>query len=258
MEPLPYAGIPTETVMRIIEAADTLYEEVDRKAFPSVDAVRRRARVNMNDASAAMRTWRREKTKLAAPLNESVPAPVQDACHTLLETMWKAATELANANLRAAQQGWEVERAEAESCRLQLAAAFDQQSTELAEAQHLLGTLQAELSSHRIRLEEAAQTYDSVTKSLRDAEARADLAKARTAEIERRAADLKTELDASHSHAREERMEAQRRIAAAEHALSERDEAARELQQAYAASREELGHLRGHLEALTGHVRKSK
>ncbi|HID8156977.1 TPA: DNA-binding protein [Pseudomonas aeruginosa] len=51
-----------ETRDRIFAAADELFEQGDRESFPTVDAVRRAARVNMNDASAGMREWRRQRT----------------------------------------------------------------------------------------------------------------------------------------------------------------------------------------------------
>jgi colicin import membrane protein len=47
-----------ETQDRIFAAADMLYEKKDRASFPTVDAVRKAAKVNMNDASAGMKAWR--------------------------------------------------------------------------------------------------------------------------------------------------------------------------------------------------------
>ena len=48
-----------ETRDRIYAAADALFEQNGRDAFPTVDAVRKAARVNMNDASSGMKEWRR-------------------------------------------------------------------------------------------------------------------------------------------------------------------------------------------------------
>ncbi|WP_146204245.1 hypothetical protein [Massilia glaciei] len=48
---------------RINSAAEALYEEAGRRALPTVDAVRKHAKVNMNDATNGMRDWRRMKAK---------------------------------------------------------------------------------------------------------------------------------------------------------------------------------------------------
>ena len=54
--------INEETRNRIIAAANQLFEQAGRASFPTVDAVRRTARANMNDASAVMKDWRRMQT----------------------------------------------------------------------------------------------------------------------------------------------------------------------------------------------------
>lgn len=56
-----------ETRDRIFAAADELFEQNGRDGFPTVDAVRKAARVNMNDASSGMKEWRRAQTAQAAP-----------------------------------------------------------------------------------------------------------------------------------------------------------------------------------------------
>ena len=68
MDSLASLDIPNDIVRRITLAAYQLHEENGRSTFPNVDAVRRKARVNMNDASAVMRAWRRNQTAAAAPL----------------------------------------------------------------------------------------------------------------------------------------------------------------------------------------------
>lgn len=44
--------LASDTLARIFSAADSLFEEAGQSGFPTVDAVRKSARVNMNDASA--------------------------------------------------------------------------------------------------------------------------------------------------------------------------------------------------------------
>ena len=60
--------ISQETRERIVSAANQLYEQADRLDFPTVDAVRRVSKTNMNDASAVMKEWRRMQTATAAPV----------------------------------------------------------------------------------------------------------------------------------------------------------------------------------------------
>lgn len=256
--PLPHADIPAETVQRITAAADQLYEENGRSAFPNVDAVRRRARVNMNDASSVMRAWRRAQTMAAAPLTVVIPPPVQEAGQSLLAALWQAASDTANANLQAAQSGWELERAEAEACREQLATAFDAQSGELADAQRTGENRERELASHRMQLAEARAALAAQAQATSSAEARAAMAQARIDDILRRADDLKSELDAVHASADAQRQEAQRRIEHAEQTIAALEEQLRERSQMHASTREELAHLCGQLEALTAQRRGDK
>ena len=61
---------------RILTAADALYEQAGRTSFPTVDSVRKVAKVNMNDAAATMKEWRRAQTAQAAPVAITVPEAV--------------------------------------------------------------------------------------------------------------------------------------------------------------------------------------
>ena len=88
---------------RIFAAADALYEEVGRSEFPTVDAVRKSARVNMNDANSGMREWRRLQMSRAAPVTVQVPDAVQIAANLALGSLWKTAQELANESLTVAR-----------------------------------------------------------------------------------------------------------------------------------------------------------
>mgnify|MGYP006204349805 CR=1 FL=1 len=66
--------IPADVRERIIAAATDLFEQSGRETMPTVDAVRRAARVDMNAASAVMKEWRRAQTAQAAPVAVAVPA----------------------------------------------------------------------------------------------------------------------------------------------------------------------------------------
>ena len=103
---------------RIFAAADDLYEQGGREGFPTVDAVRKAARVNMNDASAAMKEWRRAQISQASPLAVQVPELVMQAAQSFVGSLWAQAQELANESQaveleQAASRLTELEKSEA-------------------------------------------------------------------------------------------------------------------------------------------------
>ena len=243
-----------DTRDRIFAAADALYEQGGREAFPTVDAVRKTARVNMNDASTGMKEWRRMQTARAATVAVQVPAPVQQAAGAALATLWQEAQELANASLRAAQAGWEAERLEAETLNQQMADAYEAQAGELAAAQARIaeletaareaaGLAEARAGELRIELDHAHQearqargerdrAQEQVAASADQVEAlRADLAAAnsRTAEIERRAGELRADLERAHQATVQARAELAEQRKVTEAAVAERDQVRAEL-----------------------------
>ena len=116
--------INQETRERIVSAANQLYEQAGRLDFPTVDAVRRVSKTNMNDASAVMKEWRRMQTATAAPVAVAVPDRVQQASQAAIAALWSEAQGIATEALHAAQADWEKERAEAETLRGELSARF--------------------------------------------------------------------------------------------------------------------------------------
>ncbi|SFL54373.1 DNA-binding protein [Azotobacter beijerinckii] len=189
-------AIPADVRDRVLQAAQELYEQNGREAMPTVDAVRRQARVDMNAASVVMREWRRAQRAQSAPLAVTVPEAVTQAHSTALVVLWQTAQQLANESLRAAQAAWETERSEAEHDRQEIADAYERQAREREQAQALLETAER---THQ----EAAQTLAEVRAALAEALTRAERAEARALEIEHRAEDLRAELDRAHQdHAR--------------------------------------------------------
>jgi colicin import membrane protein len=69
----------------------------------------------------------------------AIPVPVlesvQQAGGAALAVLWREAQDLAHESLRAAQAGWEVERADAETLNKQMADAYEAQAVELEAAQ---------------------------------------------------------------------------------------------------------------------------
>jgi len=186
--------IPADVRERVIAAATDLFERSGRETMPTVDAVRRAARVDMNAASAVMKEWRRAQTAQAAPVAVVVPEAVQKASSAAVATIWQQAQELANESLRSAQAAWETERAELDAMRQELAEAFERQAGEL-------DAVTAALVAEKAAAEKLAHELAAVRQELDDTTSRAEKAQARNAEIERRADELRTELDRAHKDA---------------------------------------------------------
>lgn len=193
------ADVQTDVAARIVAAADELFENSGRTATPNVDTVRRKAHVNMNDASRVMRAWRLAQRSAAAPVPNAIPERVREATQSLLLTVWTTATELANSSLQAAQASWENERVEAEGIRAQLAAAFDAQSAELQVAQASNQDAVAELCAYQqIAINDAA--------ALRKLQAQFDASDAQVTAFRQRCEDLQLHMAdmraaLEHSHA---------------------------------------------------------
>ena len=207
-------AIPADVRERVIAAAADLFEQSGRQTMPTVDAVRRAARVDMNAASSVMKEWRRAQTAQAAPVAVAVPESVQQASSAAVATIWQQAQELANESLRSAQAAWETERAELDAMRQELAEAFERQAGELDAAG-------AALAAEKAAAEKQAQELADVRQQLAEAVSRADKADARIAEIEHRAADLRAELDRAHTDADRLRTENAAAHAATEAARAE-------------------------------------
>lgn len=186
------AGIPSEVCERIVSVADDFFEQSGRQVMPTVDAVRRVARVDMNAASAVMRGWRRAQMAQATPVAVSVPEVVQQASSAAVAAIWLQAQELAKESLRSAQAAWEVERGELDAMRKELAEAFERQASELEAAG-------VALEAQKLASVQQGQELGGVRLQLGDALSRADKAEARIAEIELRAAELRVELDRAHA-----------------------------------------------------------
>ena len=193
-------SIPADVRERVIAAAVDLYEQAGRERFPTVDAVRRASRADMNAVSAVMKEWRQAQTTQAAPVAVSVPEAVQQASSAAVAAMWQQATDLANQSLRTAQTSWEVERQELDDMRAELAGSYETQAAEFE-------AVKQDLAAGAIRI--AEQTKELAALQQREAEAlgRADRAEARIIEIERRADDLRSELDLAHAETERQRSE---------------------------------------------------
>ncbi|HBU6176791.1 TPA: DNA-binding protein [Klebsiella oxytoca] len=193
------SSIPADVRDRIIAAAVELYEQDNRESFPTVDAVRRAARADMNTTSAVMREWRRQQTVQAAPVAVTVPEVVAQANTAALAALWQQAQELANESLRAAQAGWENEREELDAMRAEMADAYESQAAELDQ-------VRAELERVSAAASQAHAELAATKAELSQAVMRAERAETKAEEVERRASDLRAELDRAHLDADQARV----------------------------------------------------
>lgn len=180
--------IPADVRERIVAAATELYDRAERGRIPTVDEVRRAARTDMNSTSVIMREWRRElMAGPAAPVVIDIPDPFRETNAAALAVLWRQAQEQANGSLQAAQSLWQVERAELDTMRRELADAFEVQAGELKQSR-----------------EEAANAADRLNAAHAEtiqAAARAEQAEARSAEIERHMSQLRADLNQARQEA---------------------------------------------------------
>lgn len=212
--------IAQEVRNRIVASANQLYEQAGRADFPTVDAVRRHAKVDMNAASTVMKEWRRMQTATPAPVAVVVPDRLRQVSDTALASLWAEAQEIANEALRAAQASWDAERAEAEAIREQVASAFQAQAVELDTATARVAELEKALAESVARGDSLAERLDQQEAATQAATHRAELAEQHVEQIEQRAADLKAELDRAHADVDRLRTERDQAAARADHATT--------------------------------------
>lgn len=205
---------------RVFAAANQIFDESDRQVMPTVDQVRRLAKVDMHAATAAMREWRRQQTAQAAPIAVTVPEVVAKANEQAVAQLWTQAQDLANRSLREAQSAWDAERAELDQMRIELSDAFESQADELELAKSRIEALEnearetaaiaaAEIQKLRDELAQVRGELGAVT-------TRAERAEATSAELEHRVADLRSELERAHTDVDQGRADIKRMAAEAE------------------------------------------
>jgi chromosome segregation ATPase len=282
-------NLPVDARERVFAAASQIFEESGRQSMPTVDQVRRLAKVDMHAATAAMREWRRQQTAQAAPIAVTVPEVVAKANEQAIAQLWTQAQELANQSLREAQSAWDAERLELDQMRVELSDAFESQADELELAKSRIEALENEArETAAIAAAELQKLRDELAQVRADlgaATTRAERAEANAAELDHRVADLRAELGRAHTDVDQVRAEIKRtttdaeglrnelaavkaKAEAADHAHQEhRKEAAKEAQRCAekvvaaqkshdaiakeaAAARENAARLSGQLEAV--------
>ena len=260
----PIVAIPSDVREKIFQVSDDLYAQSNKQSFPTVYNVRRIARVDMNAASAVMRDWRRAQTAQASPVAVQVPDAVVQANNQVMVTLWTQAQELANESLRSAQSAWDAERTELDEMRQELAQAYEAQADEYDKLKYQADAAE---QAHQEAAKQVANELYAIRAELSQALTRAERAEAQAGEIERRATDLRAELDKMHEEmeqvrssltqalARAERAEAQatahsdQRNATAQELIKQAEQRDQALQAA-AAAREHAAELSGKLAAI--------
>ena len=218
-------NLPLDARERVFAAASQLFEESGRQTMPTVDQVRRLAKVDMHAATAAMREWRRQQTAQAAPIAVAVPEVVAKANELAIAQLWTQAQELANQSLREAQSAWDAERAELDQMRVELSDAFEAQADELEQARSRIEVLGREArETAEIAAAELQKLRDELAQVRADlgaATTRAERAEATAAELEHRVADLRGELDRAHADVDQVRAELSRAHADVDQARGE-------------------------------------
>ena len=211
---------PVDARERVFAAANQIFDESARQTMPTVDQVRRLAKVDMHAATAAMREWRRQQTAQAAPIAVAVPEVVAKANEQAIAQLWTQAQELANQSLREAQSAWDAERGELDQMRIELSDAFESQATELELAKSRIEALENEArETAAIAATELHKLRDELTQvrgELGAATTRAERAEATAAELEHRVADLRSELKRAHTDVDTVRADIKRTTADAE------------------------------------------
>lgn len=189
----------TDIPTRIMSAADALFEQGGGIQYPTVDAVRKAARVSMNDASQIMKAWRRTHLAGPKPVPVDVPPALQDIHRAGLEALWRAAQDLASQGTANMQVAWDAERAETEQLNREMVEAFEAQAaeqehanSERAACRQRIAQLEADAHAH-------LESMSRMALDLSAAQAEVRTHAARAVEIERRADELRTELDRAHA-----------------------------------------------------------
>lgn len=165
-------SITSDIKDRIFAAADRLYADAGRESFPTVDAVRREAKTDMNAASAAMKEWRKAQTATPVSVAVAVPEAIGKAAGELIANVWMEAQALANASLHTAEAAWAVERAEADDLRSELAEAHDTQTREIDGLAQRLATAELEAQKtaelHQVEVKGLQELHQGAEKSLHE------------------------------------------------------------------------------------------
>lgn len=185
----------------------------------------------------------------------AIPDGVHRSAQEFLAAIWKAATDSATAGLQAAQAGWDVERADAEMARFQLAAAFDRQTDELQALQSACGAMEEKARAHAGELARMTDKFNALLLEAKAAEASAAASEAAALESRKRAEDLREQLNLAHGRTDQAQRELSDHLRSAGAAMARpRGEISGDSEK-LAELREAAARLQGELQAVQAHNR---
>ncbi len=170
---------------KILQIAD----ELDAKGQnPTLAAVRKGlGGGSFTTISEAMTEWKARKAAKERPLNEPAPQAVVEQITGLGGQIWTLALELANGRLESERENLAFVRAQIEAEKTEAVELADHVTAELDVMKNRVAALE---ESEKVARSEA----DSLRMQVIGLSERAVISEARTAEIEKRAADLNDEL----------------------------------------------------------------
>lgn len=130
-----------------------------------MDAVRKRAQVNMNDASEGMKIWRRQHKGQDEQVPKQIPEDVQPQLLAAMGPIWQVASSRAAEAIRKAREEWGLERQQAENLHQEVARAYDELERKLESVEEKLGS---QLEENKALRDEVASLRNTLTKAERE------------------------------------------------------------------------------------------
>lgn len=233
---------------RIYEAADKLLADSADGSLPTVDAVRQLSQANMNSVVEGMKDWRAKQRKQVQDIKEPLPAELMTQVQGLGQGLWESALYLANESLSAARTAFEAEKIDLQQLSLQQSSAFDRVSEELAAALEKVTAQDRAAEEHAEAFSHLETKGQELAASLSQALQDAAIANQKATEVERRAGELRQELDRAHEEGKGLRQAADTSLTRAEAAEGRADTARDALEAAnrvIAQLREDLATAKG-------------
>ncbi|MBW3808185.1 KfrA protein [Aeromonas jandaei] len=233
-------AVSLEVQERIIQAANSLNEQCPAGEYPTVEAVRQKSRAAMSAVVEVMKGWRESQRKQVQVVREPLPSVLQEQFNTLGQSLWETAQQLANESLDAARAGFEAEKSDLLQLSAEQSAAFELQALALDEAQAQIAAQAQQLLAYEEVNQGLTRQLAELRQALQLAEQATALAVQRSEDTERRAVELRTELDHAHLEAEQAAATAQQVEDALRHDADQlRTERDRALQRLELAEREQ-------------------
>jgi len=185
------------TKEQVFAAADQISAAGQR---PTLEAVRKITGGSYTTISPALNEWKARQAATASPLREPAPQAVADRLAEVGVELWAIALELANARLSSEREALEKVRADMEAAQAEATELADRLTAQVEEQQARLASIEAAEQAARAEVVELCG-------QLTVAREQAHTAEARAVEIERRAGELRQELDRAHQEADQVRVE---------------------------------------------------